>query len=422
MKHHARPLCALLAPALLAGAGALPQPVAPPEKRQAPPVRVLIDRSLQETPVRLLRMTASEITFTPLSEPADAPARTRPLREFLAIVPPAGATVAARPVSREAAPLVAVVTSDGQRLVGHVRAPAENDAKAAESGPPLILESPSAGRFALPLDAVSSVELIETLDDTPVPPGSDDTVVLTNGDRIDGFVDSIGTTVIARPKGAGADVQFPLGRTRRIMLANRSTPAGGTILWLTDGSVIALDGPPESDGQALKGRLRQNHSAFSTPLSSVTALSLDARQVRPLGALKQAGYTAAAERRWSRPPRTLDAQSAPLGAADVEIPGPMSVEWLLPPGALRLAGTAELARSTQGWGDCEVIIEDLSQGAPPRRLFSKRLNVQAPATRFDVAFTPSGSAEHRLRVTVESGPRGPIQDKVYLRRPLLLVN
>jgi hypothetical protein len=152
----------------------------------------------------------------------------------------------------------------------------------------------------------------------------------------------------------------------------------------------------------------------------MSALAFHAGEVRPLSALEPAGYTPAVERRWSRPPVALDSHNAPLGAGALEIPGPMSVELRLPPAVQRLAGTAELARSTQGWGDCEIIIEDLSQGAAPRRLFSKRLSLQDSAARFDVAFG-AASAEHTLRITVESGQRGPIQDRVFLRRPLLLV-
>src|SRR5204862_3966505 len=174
---------------------------------------------------------------------------------------------------------------------------------------------------------VSAVEMIETTGDGSHAPGSDDTVVLANGDRINGFVDSIGTTVVIRPKGEGADTEIPLERTRCILLSNRTAPAAGSLLWLTEGSVVALEGPPESDGQTLTSRLRQTGAVFSVPLSAVSALALDAHQVRPLGALKPASFTPAPERRWSRPPRALDAQSAPLGAADIEIPGPMSVEW-----------------------------------------------------------------------------------------------
>lgn len=423
--NHALPVFRALCAAALLVAGVCPaQPGPPVEKRRQAPIRVLIDRSLQETPVRLLAIGQGTVTFTPLSEPAEAPARTRPLADLLAIAPAPDAAPILPAVSNEAAPLVALVTTDGQRLVGYVREPGDGETTKGGEGAALVLESAALGRIVLPLDLALELEFIERPAGASSPSGADDTVILTNADRIDGFVESIGPTVIIRPKGADADTEIPLDRVGRILLSNPPKPSSGILLWLSDGSVVALDGALESDGQTLRSTLRLGKAPLSVPLTSVGALSLDAKLIRALASLTPASYRPAPERRWTRPPHAGDARTAPLGAADIEIPGPMTVEWVLPAGVSRLAGTAELARSTRGWGDCELIIEDLGSGTPapaPQRLFSRRLTAQAPSARFDVALAPTPSADHRLRVTVDPGQGGPIQDRVFLRRPLLML-
>ncbi|MCX5689237.1 MAG: hypothetical protein NTV94_05515, partial [Planctomycetota bacterium] len=125
------------------------------------------------------------------------------------------------------------------------------------------------------------------------------------------------------------------------------------------------------------------------------------------------------QRRWVPPVVVGDAMSAALGAADVELPGPMSVLCDVP-GASRVSGMVELPESCRVWGDCEVFIEVMSGGAGVTKpLWHQRLNGAQPRVAFNLMLPATSDAV--LVVRVEAGENGPVMDKVVLRRPLLLM-
>lgn len=116
--------------------------------------------------------------------------------------------------------------------------------------------------------------------------------------------------------------------------------------------------------------------------------------------------------------------SPPLDAADIELPGPMLAEWAVPAGASRLAGWAELPRECWTWGHCVIVLSLIPSdtAAAPIELFRHTLAVDSPIGEFNVELprAASASAPLTLRATLEAGERGPIQDRVLLRRVLFL--
>jgi len=116
----------------------------------------------------------------------------------------------------------------------------------------------------------------------------------------------------------------------------------------------------------------------------------------------------------------------PMGAADIELPGPMLVEWSLPASAARIAGWAELPRECWTWGDCTVVVSLASAGdqssAGSKELFRETLSSERATAEFNLLIdaTTLNARERVLRVEVLPGDRGPIQDRVLLRRVLLL--
>jgi hypothetical protein len=69
------------------------------------------------------------------------------------------------------------------------------------------------------------------------------------------------------------------------------------------------------------------------------------------------------------------------------------------------------------WGDCELIVESVA-GSKITPLAKARLSGSDPS--FEINVPLDGAA--KLRMTIDPGPSGPIQDRVVLRRPLVLVN
>jgi len=72
------------------------------------------------------------------------------------------------------------------------------------------------------------------------------------------------------------------------------------------------------------------------------------------------------------------------------------------------------------WGDCDVFIE-LVVGGDVKPLWHQRLRGSTPEFTFNIALSPQ-SVPAQLRVRVDEGEGGPVQDRAILRRPLLLLN
>lgn len=412
------------------------------------PVRTLLDRSLHATTVRLVGITHGRVMFLGTEDAPSAAPRTIEAFSLLAIVaePDQSRTRTRRSpllaTEPNAPPPVRVVLTDGQRLIGRVAEPrsaqstptgASANKPAAGENQSLVLEISALGSTPIAV-ALEQIARLETLVDTalgnsasddaslahPANAPQDDSVVLLNGDAVHGFVESLGAEVVVQGKSGEPPARFPLARVARIVMANPPTPPSGPRVWLSDGSVIALASGAVDSEDFLSAAGRLGGALHAKP-NEVTGLVMDAGLLTPLSECAVAEYHAAPERAWTRPPRTVRGDG-PLNAGNIELPGPMTVEWTLPPSAARLSGSVELARSTERWGDCVVVIEDAAAGAPPKRLFNQRLTADAPSAAFDVALSSAvARPDHRLRVMVQAGENGPILDRVVLVRPMLLL-
>ncbi len=88
------------------------------------------------------------------------------------------------------------------------------------------------------------------------------------------------------------------------------------------------------------------------------------------------------------------------------------LEYELPQGTQRLSATATLDIGTSPWGDCEFIVR--IEGIEVLR---QRLSSETPAIAFLID-TPGRS----LTIEIDPGQYGPINDRVLIRSPLLLVD
>lgn len=364
-----------------------------------------------------------------------------------------------------------VVLTDGQRLPGVLSA-------LAPPGESLAWEHPRLGRIVVPLERVSEVELPaparagESADprgDAPdAPPGRDpaprnanakpaneplkpqappptdrsrDTVELANGDRLTGLVERIGDDVVISGSGPGAKATtVAVARVRRMWLANPPASPSGAMVWLADGTVVGTKGfvitpgeplrlgdwggagtPPASEGAVGQGAGEGGAAAYT--IEDVAAVAFNPKRLRPLADLVVREQAATGGRKLVRGVRITDdafrtrALPAPLGARDIELPAPMSADFTLPPGAARVSATIELPESGWTWGDCRVKVEVLGGGGGAV-LLDARLNADTPVAKLSGAI-PSGASS--VRITVEPGERGPVQDRVLVRRGLVVL-
>lgn len=208
-----------------------------------------------------------------------------------------------------------ITLADGQRLAGEV---GSSDAGAAWISPwcaPRPL-GPS-------LDGIASI----TFTADPAPAVSDqDALLLRNGDRIDGIVESIDAKTVTVDRGPSGKVTAELSTVASIALLAPPAPPAGARVWMSDGSVI--DGPKlhwmGDDYLQLPGIAGSRTSVVTVPRRLVTAFRADPASVTSLSELRPevrspaiggtalVGTPSAGSRgRW------------PMGLAPIELQGPL---------------------------------------------------------------------------------------------------
>lgn len=453
MTSHVR-MCAVLMFTGLAGqvvAASAQPPLAIAGDRRGEPVPmpvVLIDHNLNVRETGLIKAELGPRgagTVTVVDTPAGSASRqpeSISTTDLLAIAP-AGWIVelsslvgTSTPTESEAAPRrvprAFIELVDGQRFVG-------SPALQAEQGDRITWTHPRLGDLRIPLDVVSRLVLRPAVAAKAPPPHVDatgDEVLLLNGDRVRGFVENAGAIVtVSPPKPAPglpqpASIDIPLDQVASLTLTNPKEALRGVAVWLEDGSIVAGAGI-EFDAAGRKITIAGGSADGSAAKTPAAGASLDVATLRgivpkaerliPLAALPVAREAPTGDRRTFEPVRISSGElPAPLGAEDVVLPGPMVVEWTLPAGADRLAGWLVLEERFWAWGDCEVTIF-LAAGEDdpsPRLLMRDRLNARRPIAPVNVPLM-SGGRPQRLRVIVDAGEHGPVQDQLVLRNFLI---
>jgi hypothetical protein len=386
--------------------------------------RVLIDSSLQQREFTLLSITDEHV----IGIERGSQRRTLPLRDIIAILPPltkAGEAMSDSlpwrdPTLNDTRPQGRLDLTDGQVYPGSLWP--------AGSTPDHVgWETRLWGSSSISLERVSSLRLIADSDprrpDTRLTPGAtQDTVWLRNGDRLVGFIDSIAESVSIETDRAAPAATIPIDRVAAITLASRPETPSGIRLWLYDGTVAA-SAVLRISGSGTTAELAEPQSRRVIALDPglIRAIVFDAARVMPLAHLGQPRVQAGPRRRWAAPPIIGDIAAAPLGAARVELPGPMECEWPLPDAATRFAALCELPAASRVWGDCELLVELISgANAQPAELFRVRLHATNYVAELNVDLGKPAPGR-TLRISLLEGPSGPIQDRAVLWRPLILL-
>ncbi len=394
--------------------------------------RVLLDRELNATQVNLTSIGEGQVRWLD----GAGRERARAIDELLAVIDPDGALLPpdVRRQVIESLGFPVVETTDGQRLLARLR----DDPEGSDEFVELRLVGGQTMRVSV--ERIAGLTGARSVFDESRParqdaPSIDDVVELTNGDRVSGFVERLGSSVWVEVDGVSREI--PMSGVASIELANPKRRVEGTRVWLDDGSIIGA-GPISGAGDRLvafdltlarentgapKGSESEMGAAMRLPLSRIAGIVFDAGNsgVRPLAGIGPSSFEPTGQRRWTPPPITGDASKAVLGASTIELPGPMRVRWSLPEGAARLAGVATLGDAPGQWADCAVSIL-LDEGGGQTELARARLRPGESEMAFNLELPRGIPGEVRtLEVRVDAGAYGPVQDRVLLERVLLLV-
>ena len=411
----ARTLAAAIAIAAAAITAAAQDTAVAPE----PDRRVLIDRDLKAREITLLSITEESIAYI------DDQGRTRQasIGGLVAILPldrswdapPAiePAETTDEPNDNGATTPGVLELADGQRIPGEY-APTGGDEDA------IIWMHPVFGRVSINLDRVARAVLRKS-GDAPIPPPNPqertttdkDELILANGDHLTGFVVSMGDPI--EIEVAGDTITIAAERVAQVRLANPPRPMKGLVVWLDDGSVVVVAAIDGRDGESVELALPTGQTGVF-PVDSLDAVAFRAGRLQGLASIAPDFQLPLGERLRGEPARILNdpvyQSSGQLRAPDIEIPGPMRIQWTLPPGVRRFATIAEMPFEAIPWGDCVLSVEvDSVEQA------RQRINADTPRFEITIPIEPDART---LTISVEPGAWGPINDRITLRRPLLL--
>ncbi len=371
--------------------------LAPCVLAQASPDRVVIDSELGRQVVNEVRFEPGRISFERGGERASVPLDG----SVVALVEPGGHAPRPRDSWIELA--------DGQRFVG--MPVYQSTSEAAESGPEtgdmgLKWSTPLLGTLHVPLDALRRVVLDENAPQAEYD-DLNDVLVLTNGDRPRGLLERVWPNVVIDVDGQTR--AFDLTSVSSITLANPKARSTGSRVWLSDGSVVAVDRiETGSDGVTLDLAPpvgSEDQLLASLTMNEVLAVAFESGGVRPLADLGAPKWEAISG--WTLPPVVGDPNRTLLGSAEVELIGPVSASWALPSDARRVAIRARLRDDCRVWGDCQVTVRVGEGEAISHRLYGDR-----PQATFTIDLPAGVSGD--LEVLVEEGLGGTIQDRVML--------
>lgn len=303
---------------------------------------------------------------------------------------------------------VTVELTDGSLLRGDLL---------AGKGDGLVLVHKRLGKVEFPLDALSMLTVKEG-DGGNRDRGarrSADTVLLANGDRLEGFVDSIGPL----KEGDGTALAVTIERTgektktavplERVASVTMSGGAGGSakpasLIWLAGAGGQERTAAVEFSIEKREARVVRAKGSLAARVDggAIDGALLDAGAVVPLASCAAKGSIEVGP-------------DQPLGTRDIALPEPESVSWVLPAGAARISGWAVLPEECRRWGDCDVTVSVVGTEKP---LLAFTLNGATPVAAIDCELPPAKGAV-TLSVVVGEGKHGPVQDRVVLRHVLV---
>ncbi|MCP3903886.1 MAG: hypothetical protein GY715_09645 [Planctomycetes bacterium] len=376
---------------------------------------VLIDSALDVHEVRVVEINDLKLAY----QDAEGTLQTSLLDESIALIRQLPDAVVRRggagplplpvptPVATSSGPSGWLQLADGQRLPGSLAGTAPDVEDVLGWSHAWI------GRIDVPLDAITSVTFGARV--MAPAPGRMDVVVLANGDRVEGYVKSLTDPIriLVDLEAEPREVTIPLARAASVVLVTSPHSPSGRRIWFQDGTLVdARRFRVADDGYV---RISTDWSSPGTPpvevpLDDVVGILFDPQALLPLGRVDPARVEAIGPRYVVPAPRRLD-ERAPLGLGRIVFDGPVMVRYALPPGCQRFAAEGSLPESSRVWGDYDLVVRD-----DDREVHRARINAEHPTAAINVPLTGT-----ELTIEITAGDHGPIQDRLVLKRAMLLV-
>lgn len=287
----------------------------------------------------------------------------------------------------------------------------------------------------LPLDEITSIVMGEG---AAAPAAEDDDVLfLANGEKLTGFVESMGAEALEFVVGDADDaIKIPLERVKAVSIANKPKPAeltpGAVRVTTADGSVLYLEDAllaarGEDSGKLVGDSalpITANPSVDqgdSTAASSRLALPIDRIvMIEPVSSKRRLSPLSDYGWRLLAGGEVFGVEMPPRVGADgtLRLHAPTTLGYDLPQGASRLVFTVamevdeSIPESRRQLAGCDLVVYE-----GDRVLARHALSPDGPAKHLNLPLAGGG-----LRLAIEPGVNGPVLDRVTITRAEVLVS
>ncbi|MCC5823842.1 MAG: hypothetical protein LAT64_08845 [Phycisphaerales bacterium] len=311
--------------------------------------------------------------------------------------------------------------TDAQRLLIDI---AESEDPDAIVGPVVGL-----GPGRIPLDRVARVARPGASWYAPTP--DTDLVLLTNGDRLTGFVGAIGPVVLVETD-AGAVTEIPLDRVAEIRLANPPERTPGMIvtddrgvalrprtLGIDAAGVLQLTVDPGPLGVDSRGEDAIAYARSGARMVGLRMLTASGETARALASARPGAVRPTGDRRWTPDPRPTTADDPALALGDIHMPAPAEAVYPVDPGVRATRFASGVRATAPGpWTDCIVRVH--AETRPGERVLLAEHRITRDRAHAEIAANlPAGV--RAIILEVDPGRYGAVQDAVTFEAPRLLV-
>lgn len=302
--------------------------------------------------------------------------------------------------------------ADGQLVPGFLLTAGATDANSKADD--IRWRSRRVGPFVAPLDNVVAIALNDA--PRPLEASRSDLVLLTNADRLEGFVESIRSELTIEVGGKKSTL--PMERVSWIQLSAKPATASSQLVHLTDGSILAAKSVVSSGtGLTVAWSLAGDDATGVLDLGAIDAIVFEPAALRPLAACEIVKQEPLQSRRWAPPITTQPIDDAPIGLAAITLDGPMACEWRLPAGAKRLRATISLPEAARAWGNTTVT----AATAPRSGAFGKPQTFELSGEKPEAELSLDCTGAERLRIEVLGRGYDQVQARAVLLEPAILI-
>ncbi len=285
----------------------------------------------------------------------------------------------------------------------------------------IVTDNTERGKANISLEQV--LQITKTMPTDTITQPEDDTITTTTGDVLTGFIESIGE--ISSIETDTGVLYIPLLQIESIAFANIKEPSIGIYTSTTDGLRIKSDTFNIDFKHALAINIDHDSIGIAPSSNPTWLLHPNAasgfhvvhpsQHIQSLAHIQPELVEPTGDRAWTPTPSTITNIQEPI-LSSIDLRAPVRVVYPIPSNATRFACT--LIAPINTWTDCIAEIYTITSSGTSTMIFSSPINADNPSHTIDFMLD---STIEKLEFRIEPGKHGPIQDRVLIEHPRLLI-